>query len=97
MEPINWTLFWYGFVCSIFDNIGITFVNKAFSCGPVGPISAYLTLCLIGFVISEAIRLLRVPNYLQLIGLALGVFGGLILSIPKEMMTLARRLFCCSV
>ena len=83
VEPINWKLFWFGFACSIFDNIGITFVNQAFSCGPVGPISAYLMLCMIMFVVSESIRLLRIPNWLQLIGLALGIFGGLILSIPK--------------
>ena len=64
IAPIDWTLFAFGFVCSIFDNIGITFINKAFSCGPVGPITAYLMLCLVAFVITESIRLLKVPNYL---------------------------------
>ena len=66
-------------------------VTLAFSTGaPAGPISAFLMIKNVGMVVFEAFRVMEVPNYLQLIGLVLGILGGLILTIPDHLIRIIK-------
>jgi len=59
--------------------------------GPVGPMLALLNVQSIMMTIIQAVRTATLPNYLQLIGLAFGTIGGLILTVPD----FVKRIFCC--
>ena len=51
--------------------------------GPAGPVAAFVELNNVLLVIFEGLRLWHVPNYLEIIGFLLGIFGALVLAIPK--------------
>jgi len=67
---------------------------KAYANGPAGPVSAFVELNNVLLVIFEGIRLLKLPNYLEIIGFMLGISGALVMSIPKQIKNLLLRLFC---
>lgn len=67
---------------------------RAYSNGPAGPVSAFVELNNVLLVIFEGIRLLKLPNYLEIIGFLLGIFGALVLSIPKQIKNLLLMAFC---
>ena len=80
-----------GFVAAVFQQNSFACVTVAFSTGaPAGPISAFLLIKNVGMVLFEAIRVLEIPNYLQLIGLVLGILGGLILTIPNHLIRIIK-------
>lgn len=75
-------LFWIGLVGSIINTIGLTCINTAISCGPLGPVSSIGACSNILLVIVEAVRHAKVPTYIELISLVLGFIGALVLVIP---------------
>ena len=79
----QWQTFLIGFFSSIFDICGKACIMKAYSQGPAGPVSAFVELNNVLLVVFEGIRLMKLPNYLEIIGFLLGIFGALVLSIPK--------------
>ena len=80
-EPINWKLYILGSVGSVIDVFGGVFANYAIATrSPVGPIFA-LTDCQILLVtIVASIRMAVLPHWMQIFGLASGVFGACILT-----------------
>lgn len=78
-------LYWIGLVGSIVNTIGLTCMNTAISCGPMGPVASIGASSTILLVIVDAIASRRVPNYVELIALVLGFGGALELVIPDQL------------
>jgi len=57
----------------------------------MGPIVALLNVQSIMITVIQAVRTATLPNYLQLIGLAFGTLGSLLLTVPD----FVKRIFCC--
>lgn len=94
VAEFRWKLFLIGFFSSIFDTCGKACILKAFSIGPAGPVAAFVELNNVLLVLFEGLRLWHVPNYLEIIGFFLGICGALVLSIPKQLMALIRKILC---
>ena len=59
--------------------------------GPSGPKMAVMQCRVVLLVLLDSLLKRTVPSYMQLIGLVVGIFGTLILSIPDKMLDLV----CC--
>ena len=78
--------FWLrGFFASLANLLGSVFIISAFNTdgAPFGPIGALVNMQSIVVVCVEAIRMKTMPYSMQIGGLALGVIGALILTIPN--------------
>ena len=85
----------YGSIGSFFDLLGGVLICAAFASGaPMGPSSALLCIQPILLVIVKSIMNEKVPSYLQIVGLILGVFGVLMLTIPEYLIKLYYRIKC---
>jgi drug/metabolite transporter (DMT)-like permease len=80
----NTRLFVIGIFGSIFDSVGKACIQKAYSKGPAGPVSAFVELNNVFLVVFEAARYWKLPRLLELVGFVLGIFGALVLCIPDE-------------
>ena len=69
-----------------------TAVGTGEALGPMFALQMVQSLMILGY---ESIVRLIMPNWMQLIGFALGIIGGLILIIPDEMARLWRKLTGC--
>ena len=58
-------------------------VSEAFSCGPAGPIGAIVGMNSLFMVVIEALKKSRMLTKMEIIGLILGTFGSVILSVPE--------------
>jgi hypothetical protein len=73
---IDWQLYVIGSIGSVFDCLGCLFVNCAISTGnPIGPILALVNTEVLMVTVIAAIRLGRLPNYMQLCGFGIGTLG----------------------
>jgi len=68
---VYWTLvdfnsyyFLIGTFASIVNTIGLSVVNKAISCGPMGPVAAIIAISNILLVIVTALRSMKMPSYI---------------------------------
>ena len=95
VDTFNRRLFIIGFFGSIFDTCGKACIQRAYSTGPAGPVSAFVEMNNVVLVIFEAIRARKMPNYLEFIGFILAIVGALVLCIPDEITNLLRCIFCC--
>ena len=83
-NPINWRLYWVGFIGSFFDITGSVFANAAIGTGgPVGPIFALVDSQIVIVTIVAAARMGLLPHWMQLLGLAFGVCGTIVLSLTR--------------
>lgn len=96
-HQFSYDLFWIGLAGSIINTIGLTCMNTAISCGPMGPVSSIGALANIFLVIVEAIKHMKVPTYIELISLILGFAGALELVIPDTVHGLLRCIFTCGM
>lgn len=72
------------------------FAIASFATGcPIGPASALLSTQTIVVVIFSAIATATFPNWMQVVGLIFGLFGAMLLTIPKELYALYYRLTRC--
>ena len=62
---------------------------------PIGPASALICTQTVLMVIITALMTMTLPSSMQLIGLVLGLFGALLLTIPKELYALYYRATRC--
>ena len=46
-------------------------------------------------MVVDAVRSQTLPYSLQFVGLVLGIFGALLLTIPEYVLALLRCIFCC--
>ena len=95
VETFNKRLFIIGFFGSIFDSCGKACIQKAYSSGPAGPVSAFVELNNVVLIIFEAIRYMKMPNYLEFLGFIFAIVGALVLCIPEILTKWIRTLFCC--
>jgi len=82
VEPFNSTLFVVGIFASILDTTGKVFIQRAFANGPVGPVAAVTECNNILLIIIDAIRVLKFPTWLEIVGFVLGISGGMVFAIP---------------
>ena len=68
----------------------MNFIYLALSKGPGGPITAIVSTCSVFITLFETIRHLKVPSYIELIGLAVGIVGALEFVVPN----LIHKIFC---
>lgn len=87
-------LFLIGFAGSIFDTIGKTFIQTAFSRGPAGPVAAFVEINNVLLVCAEALRTWTMPSGLEFFGFIGGITGGLSFIFPKELQMFKRFLLC---
>ena len=87
-------LFWIGLIGSIINTVGLTCMNTAISCGPMGPVSSIGACSNILLVVVEALKHWTVPSYIELISLLLGFAGAIELVMPEKVHGLARKLCC---
>ena len=81
--------FIFGGIGCIFEDLGCICLNHAYSKGATGKCVALMQLSIILLTIIECIRHLAIPNYLQIIGMLVGIMGALVLTVPDEL----RRIF----
>ena len=86
--------FLIGFVGSYIDALGMVVVTEAFTCGPAGPIAAIISNCNVLMVIIEALKHNRMLTLIEFVGLFLGLYGSLILSVPN---IVENYCFCCCI
>lgn len=67
---------------AIINTLGLISINKACTIGPLGPVNALNATSTIMFSIVTAIRLMKLPKPLEFLGMFIGLFGALILTIP---------------
>lgn len=72
-----------GTIGSVLNTLGIVFAAKATSIGPIGPVAALTSTSNILFSIVYAVRFLKFPSILEVIGMIIGIFGALTLTIPE--------------
>ena len=84
-----------GLIGSIINTAGLTFMNTAISCGPMGPVSSIGGCSNILLVVVEAVKHRKTPSYIELISLILGFLGALELVIPDVVHSILKCLFCC--
>jgi drug/metabolite transporter (DMT)-like permease len=90
VEKFQTDLFLLGLVGSIFDTIGKACIQKAYSRGPAGPVSAFVEMNNVLLVIIEALRMMRSPHPIEIVGFACGIGGGMTLCIPDQL----KKIFC---
>jgi uncharacterized membrane protein len=95
VDSFKKNLFIIGIFGSMFDAIGKAFVQKAYSKGPAGPVSAFVELNNVFLVIFEGLRQWQLPRSLELLGFLLGIVGALILCVPDELIRMFKCLFPC--
>lgn len=76
-------LFWAGLAGGFFDSVGIVCCSKAYSLGPCGLVSAIITSINLFLTIIEAIKHQRDLSFWEKVGLSLGLYGALVLAVPK--------------
>ena len=92
----DFTLWWNGALASLFNLLGCMFAIACFATGcPIGPASALLSTQTIVVVVFTAIATATFPNWMQVVGLIFGLFGAMLLTIPKELYALYYRLTRC--
>jgi drug/metabolite transporter (DMT)-like permease len=91
VEVFNKKLFIIGIFGSIFDSVGKACIQKAYSKGPAGPVSAFVELNNVLLVVFEGLRYWQLPKSLELIGFLLGIIGALVLCIPDELIKFSRK------
>ena len=76
---------------------GTVWIIAAFNSdgAPFGPILALVNMQAILVMIVDAVRSQTLPYSLQFVGLALGIFGALLLTVPDHVLALFRCIFCC--
>ena len=85
-----------GIFGSILNTVGLVFISKACACGPIGPVISLVNMNTILFSMVEAIRFMKMPLTFEIIGLCIGFFGALVLTIPDQMEKAFRCLTCRS-
>ena len=90
-----WTL---GSLGSLLNCIASSFVIAAFATlAPVGPILALLNTQTIVVTVVQAVMLAALPNWMQLLGLAFGITGAFILTVPTTMQSIANKIISCNI
>ena len=84
-------LFIIGTIGSILNTIGISLNTTAYSKGPLGPVSAITATSSVLLVITEAIRNLRMPTWVEVLVVCLGFLGALELVYPELFEKIVRR------
>lgn len=79
---------------SIINTVGIVLIIKANSIGPLGPVNALSSISTIMFSAVQAFRFMKMPSYLEFIGMFVGIIGSLVLTIPDHMHRLLKGLTC---
>lgn len=83
-----------GTVSSVLNTLGGVFIVKASSVGPLGPVNALFTsVSSILFCVIQFSRFGTLPNFLEVLGLSIGILGALILTIPDSLKLIGLRLF----
>lgn len=62
---------------------------------PAGPSGALISSQSILLTIVAAITDLKVPSWMQLVGLVFGIIGAFTLTVPDKLIGLLRCIFCC--
>jgi len=92
----EWSKWINGFFASAFNLAGCLFAIACFSTGaPIGPASALISCQTILVVAIVAISSQTVPSAMELIGLAIGLLGAMLLTIPDQLYALYYRLTRC--
>ena len=102
VEPIDWKLFSIGIAAAVFDSVGKSFIQTAFSKGPAGPVAAFVEMNNIFLIILDALRTWTMPSALEIIGFLCGIAGGLCFvfedQVSRSVKCVGRALcclFCC--
>jgi len=76
-------LFWIGLAGSMINTLGIVCAQNAMAKGPAGPASALSSVSYILFTIIQAIKYQMLPRPLELVGLAFGTLGSMLVVVPQ--------------
>ena len=85
-----------GTIGSIINTLGLVSINRACSSGPLGPVNALSSSSTIMFSIVQAVRFMKVPKPLEFAGMAIGIIGTLVITLPEHMLKLWNVLTCRS-
>ena len=93
--PIDWYVLGMGTIGVILDSAALTVAYLALGRGPGGPITAVFCSCSIGVTIIEALRYMKLPSKIELIGGLIGLIGALEFVIPDYMEKVLFFWRCC--
>lgn len=82
VHSISWYVFFVGTVGSVIDSMAMNLIYIALSKGPGGPITAIVSTCSVFITLFETIRHKKMPSYIELIGLLIGIIGALEFVVP---------------
>ena len=95
-ETFEWSKFINGSIASALNLAGCLFVITCFSTGaPAGPASALVNMQTVLVVIIAAIASGIMPSWIEIVGLLIGIFGAMLLTIPDIIKACFYRVFCC--
>ena len=83
-----------GTVGSIINTLGIVLAGKSYTLGPLGPVSALQSVSTVMFSTVQAIRFMKVPKTLEFVGMAVGMLGALVLTIPEYLERFVKYITC---
>lgn len=90
----NKRLFFIGMFSSIFDTFGKACIQRAYSRGPAGPVSAFVEINNVFLIIFECCRLWKLPNWMEFMGFLFGFFGAIVLTVPDALLKLLTCGYC---
>ena len=91
----NWDAFKWGTLGSIINTLGKICVQNACAKGPAGPASAIVSTNGILLLLFDNFVRGKVLRTTDIIAVAVGIFGCIYMTIPRQLESLFRCVFCC--
>lgn len=91
MTPLKLSSLLLGTLAGILNALGILALNLAYTLGPMGPVAALVALTSVFLTIIQAIQLQRLPHWMEVIGMLIGLAGAVIITIGSGCLTRSCR------
>jgi drug/metabolite transporter (DMT)-like permease len=91
MTPLKLSSLLLGTLAGILNALGIVALNLAYTLGPMGPVAALVALTSVFLTIIQSIQLHRLPHWMEVLGMLLGLTGALIITIGSRLTRKCRR------
>ena len=90
----RWYAFWYGTAGSIINFFGKICVQNACAKGPAGPASAVMSTNCLLLLLFDVIARGKILKPTDIVAIAFGIFGVIMMTLPKYVEALCRTIFC---
>lgn len=91
MTPLKLSSLMLGTLAGILNALGIVALNMAYTLGPMGPVAALVALTSVFLTIIQAIQLQRLPRWMEVLGMLIGLTGAVIITIGSRLMKNCRK------